>query len=68
VLAEVAATWPLDPARVYATGFSAGAAMSYKLAVRTPDVFAAIAPVSGGLFPDHGSRLGRTPFPLQRRA
>lgn len=52
VLAAVDEQWPVDPRRVYATGFSAGAAMSYKLAVRAPDVFAAIAPVSGGFFPD----------------
>ncbi len=52
VLAEVAESWALDPKQVYATGFSAGAAMSYKLAARAPDVFAAVAPVSGGFFPD----------------
>jgi len=52
VLAEVEVTWPLDRARLYATGFSAGGAMAYKLAVRAPDVFAAVAPVSGGFYPD----------------
>lgn len=52
VLAAVDAQWPIDPDRVYATGFSAGAAMSYKLAVRAPEVFAAVAPVSGGFYPD----------------
>lgn len=52
VLAEVGTTMAIDPDRVYATGFSAGAAMSYKLAVRAPDLFAAVAPVSGGFYPD----------------
>jgi polyhydroxybutyrate depolymerase len=41
--------WGADPDRVYATGASAGAAMSYRLAAALPGVFAAIAPVSGVL-------------------
>ncbi|ROT33690.1 PHB depolymerase family esterase [Micromonospora sp. HM5-17] len=39
--------WSVDPARVYATGFSSGARMTYALGVEAADVFAAIAPVSG---------------------
>ncbi|NJP34920.1 alpha/beta hydrolase family esterase [Micromonospora thermarum] len=42
-------TWGADPARVYATGMSAGATMTYRLAAEAPDLFAAVAPVSGGL-------------------
>ncbi|MER5935308.1 PHB depolymerase family esterase [Streptomyces sp. NPDC002054] len=41
-------TWKADPQRIYATGISNGADMSYKLAVELPDTLAAIAPVSGG--------------------
>ena len=41
--------WGADPERVYATGASNGAAMSYRLAAALPGVFAAIAPVSGAL-------------------
>jgi polyhydroxybutyrate depolymerase len=41
--------WRADPDRVYATGASNGAAMSYRLAAALPGVFAAIAPVSGAL-------------------
>lgn len=55
VIAEVAAELPVDPTRVYATGFSAGAAMSYKLAISAPGTFAAVAPVSGGFYPDPGA-------------
>jgi polyhydroxybutyrate depolymerase len=40
--------WGVDPARVYATGISNGADMTYRLAVDVPGMFAAIAPVSGG--------------------
>ena len=42
-------TWDADPARIYATGMSAGATISYRLAAEAPDLFAAVAPVSGGL-------------------
>jgi polyhydroxybutyrate depolymerase len=37
----------IDPKRVFATGFSNGAALAHRLAVRAADVFAAVAPVSG---------------------
>ena len=41
--------WGADPDRIYATGASNGAAMSYRLAAALPGTFAAIAPVSGAL-------------------
>lgn len=37
----------IDPARVYATGHSAGAVMTYRLAQVLPGAFAAVAPVAG---------------------
>jgi poly(3-hydroxybutyrate) depolymerase len=43
------ADWRVDPARVYATGISNGADMSFRAAVEATGVFAAIGPVSGGL-------------------
>ncbi|MGW7418435.1 extracellular catalytic domain type 1 short-chain-length polyhydroxyalkanoate depolymerase [Streptomyces sp. NPDC054863] len=45
-------TWNADPDRVYATGISNGADMSFKLAVEAHDVFAAVAPVSGAFSGD----------------
>ncbi len=48
VVGDLIASWGADPARVYATGISNGADMSFRLAVEAPGVFAAIAPVSGG--------------------
>jgi len=43
----------IDKARIYATGMSNGAMMSYRLACEASDVFAAIAPVAGAdAFPD----------------
>jgi polyhydroxybutyrate depolymerase len=38
----------IDPLRIYATGFSNGASMANRLGCAYPDVFAAVAPVSGG--------------------
>jgi len=39
--------YPLDPARIYATGFSNGGQMSYRLGCELSEKIAAIAPVSG---------------------
>ncbi|MEW6272827.1 MAG: PHB depolymerase family esterase, partial [Thermodesulfobacteriota bacterium] len=39
----------IDPERVYATGFSKGAAMVLRLACEASDLFAAFAPVAGAL-------------------
>jgi polyhydroxybutyrate depolymerase len=47
VVDHLVKAWGVDRRRVYATGFSDGARMSYELAVNASDVFAAIAPVSG---------------------
>lgn len=47
VLDDIAARTCIDPARVYATGFSGGARMSSLLGCRLNDRIAAIAPVGG---------------------
>jgi polyhydroxybutyrate depolymerase len=39
----------VDSKRIYATGFSAGAAMSYRLGTDLPDLLAGIAPVEGAI-------------------
>jgi polyhydroxybutyrate depolymerase len=49
LLDEVLAEYPVDPARVYATGMSNGAMMSYRLACELSDRIAGIAPVAGAL-------------------
>ncbi|MDD9946061.1 MAG: prolyl oligopeptidase family serine peptidase [Myxococcales bacterium] len=52
----------IDRARVYATGFSNGGRMSYRLACQAADVFAAIAPVAGTKsFPDLRNSPGCEP-------
>lgn len=40
VVADIAATWCVDPKRVYSSGWSDGAIMSQRMACDAPDVFA----------------------------
>lgn len=58
----------VDPKRVYATGFSNGGRMSYRLGCEAADLFAAIAPVAGTKsFPDLENSPGcvpQRPIPL----
>jgi len=42
--------YKIDSKRIYATGFSNGASMTFRLGVECSDIFAAIAPVSGTLW------------------
>jgi polyhydroxybutyrate depolymerase len=45
---NIEAKYNVDPAKIFATGFSNGAMMSHRLACTAADRFAAIAAVSGG--------------------
>lgn len=45
----------VDKKRIFATGFSNGASMSFRLGIECPDIFAAIAPVSGTLWVDNAT-------------
>jgi len=47
LIAAVSAQYPVDPRRIYATGFSNGGQMVYRLALEMSDRIAAIAPMSG---------------------
>jgi polyhydroxybutyrate depolymerase len=55
---------PVDPLRIYATGFSGGARMSSRLACDLSDRIAAIAPVSGILFPPDCQQKITKPVPV----
>lgn len=59
IIDAIAATHPVDPKRVYATGVSNGGFMSHTLANRFPDRIAAIAPVIGGISPAVRDAFGR---------
>ncbi len=54
VIATVEQALAIDPKRVFATGFSAGAVLVYRLGAELSDTLAAIAPVSGAI----GGRSG----------
>ncbi|MBN1439100.1 MAG: hypothetical protein JW929_06795 [Anaerolineales bacterium] len=49
ILADLGGFASIDPRRIYATGFSNGALLSYRLACEMADAFAAVAPVAGTL-------------------
>lgn len=48
LLSEVQANYNVDQSRIYLTGLSMGGFGSWHLAARSPETFAAIAPVCGG--------------------
>jgi polyhydroxybutyrate depolymerase len=47
IVDQLATELPVDRARVYATGLSAGGGMAFELALEAPDLVAAVAPVAG---------------------
>ena len=49
ILSDVETIAGVDPKRVYATGYSNGGMLSYRLACEMSDTFAAVAPVAGVL-------------------
>lgn len=49
ILVDLGKTFNLDTKRIYATGFSMGGLMAFRLACEMSDTFAAIAPVAGAL-------------------
>ncbi len=52
MLADVESIAKVDPKRIYASGFSNGALLSFRLACEMADIFAAVAPVAGVLVTD----------------
>jgi polyhydroxybutyrate depolymerase len=63
LLERLRARFPVDARRIWATGFSNGAAFCYRLAAERPRVIAAIAPVAGYL-PRLTRGAGAVPIPL----
>lgn len=50
MLDDLASRFPVDKRRIYATGFSNGASMSFRIGLELSHRFAAIAPVAGALW------------------
>lgn len=56
---DLAARYPIDPARVYVTGMSNGAMMSHRVGIELSGKVAAIAPVVGAVFGDEARPRSR---------
>ncbi len=61
VLADVERAYRVDPNRVYLTGHSMGAYGTWQIAMDHPDLFAAIAPISGGGDVKQAPKLAKVP-------
>lgn len=61
MLGDLAETYRIDHARVYATGHSWGSMMTQYLGMSMPTLFAGIAPCSGVLFAEHDEKLLANP-------
>ncbi|MHC5752611.1 MAG: carboxylesterase family protein [Nostoc sp.] len=61
LLDEAISSYPVDPDRVYLTGFSMGGYGTWHLAAAQPQRFAAIAPVCGGGNPQAAPKLKNLP-------
>lgn len=62
VLEKSLKTLPVDKDRVYLTGLSMGGYGSWELAMRRPELFAAVAPVCGGGDETHAAKLKDIPI------
>ncbi|HYV06491.1 MAG TPA: prolyl oligopeptidase family serine peptidase, partial [Blastocatellia bacterium] len=61
VLVEVRRAYNIDPDRIYLTGHSMGGFGTWSIAMNHPDVFAALAPISGGSTPANMSKIAHIP-------
>jgi len=61
VISEVERAYKVDLDRVYLTGHSMGGFGTWSIAIDHPDLFAAIAPISGGGDPKKADRIARIP-------
>ncbi|HET6251141.1 MAG TPA: PHB depolymerase family esterase [Tepidisphaeraceae bacterium] len=61
LLDEIQAKYKIDPDRVYLTGLSMGGFGTWALASKTPERFAAIAPMCGGGNPADAEKLKNVP-------
>jgi predicted esterase len=61
VMADVRRAYKIDPKRIYLTGHSMGAYGTWSIAIDHPDLFAALAPISGGGNPEAVVKTAKIP-------
>jgi predicted peptidase len=61
VLADVRRAYKVDPNRIYMTGHSMGAYGTWSIAIDHPEIFAALAPISGGGDQSEVKKIARIP-------
>ena len=59
---ELIANFPIDPKRIYLTGYSMGGFGTFSLIAMKPDFFAAGIPVAGGAGPNKADKLKDVPI------
>jgi polyhydroxybutyrate depolymerase len=65
VIADAKRRWPIDEAKIYASGFSIGASMVWDLACHAAQGFAAFLPVSGAFWLPYPERCDSGPVNLR---
>ncbi|MGQ0503179.1 MAG: alpha/beta hydrolase family esterase [Panacagrimonas sp.] len=69
LIADVKSRYAIDANRVYGVGFSNGAMLLHRVACEAPELFKAIAPVSGGIMVDNcAAKTGLAVMMVQGRA
>lgn len=53
---------PIDASRIYVSGLSMGGYATWELAIREPDMWAAVAPICGASDPRHADRIAGLPI------
>ena len=61
LIQDVANRWPVDMNRIYVTGQSMGGAGSWYLAIKHPNLFAAVIPICGFASPCYADSLAHVP-------
>jgi predicted esterase len=61
VLADVRRAYKVDPNRIYMAGHSMGAYGTWSIAMNHPEIFAALAPISGGADTTRAAKIAKIP-------
>ncbi|MEW6743723.1 MAG: alpha/beta hydrolase-fold protein [Planctomycetota bacterium] len=61
LIAELTARLPIDRSRIYLMGHSMGGFGTFSLAIARPELFAALAPISGGGDPSRAASIAHLP-------